>query len=75
VPRRHRTLRELLAELRLSPEERAEACAEECIEALHDPVRCAAVHLGEREQAELEAQRRRWAQPSNVSTTRSSTGR
>jgi hypothetical protein len=58
--RRHRTLRELLAELRLAPEERREAHVEECLETLYDPVRCACVSLGEREEAELEAERRRW---------------
>jgi hypothetical protein len=75
--RRRRTLRELLAELRLSPEERTDARAEECMEALFDPARCACVRLGEREEAALEAERRRWAegQRSNVSMTRSSTGR
>jgi hypothetical protein len=60
---RHRTLRELFAELRLTPEERLETRAEHCIEALYDPARCPSVDLGEREQAVLEAERRRWSKP------------
>ena len=71
--RRHRSLRELIAELRLTPEERQDARAEECMEALFDPARCSCVRLGEREEAEIEAERRRWAQ-SNASETLSSTG-
>ena len=73
---RRRTLRELIAELRLSPEEAREARAEECMEALFDSARCACGGLGEREEAEIEAERRRWAhpQPSNDSETVSSTG-
>jgi hypothetical protein len=74
--RRHRSLRELIGELRLTPEERADARAEECMEALFDPVRCSCSRLGEREEAAVEAERRRWdhARPSNSSTTLSSTG-
>jgi hypothetical protein len=74
--RRHRSLRELIAELHLSPEERAEARAEECMESLFDPARCACVRLGEREEAAVEAERRRWDHPqsSNSSTTLSSMG-
>ena len=74
--RRHRTLRELIADLRLSPEEAREARAEECMESLFDSARCACGGLGEREEAEIEAERRRWAhaQPSNDSETVSSTG-
>jgi hypothetical protein len=75
--RRHRrSLRELIAELRLTPEEREYARGEECMEALFDSPRCACGSLGEREQAELEAERRRSAHapPSNSSTTLSSTG-
>jgi hypothetical protein len=74
--RRHRSLRELIAELRLTPEERLDARAEECMEALFDPARCSCVRLGEREEAAVEAERRRWdhAQPSNSSTTASPTG-
>ena len=59
---RHRALSELLARLRLSPEERRDTRAEQCLEALFDPERCPAVQLGEREEAVLEAERRRWAQ-------------
>lgn len=71
-----RALRELLAPLRLTPEEREYARAEECIETLFDPARCACGGLGEREEAELEAERRRWDHPaaSNTSETVSSTG-
>jgi hypothetical protein len=74
--RRHRTLRELIAELRLTPEERDHARAEECMETLFDCARCSCGDLGEREEAEIEAERRRWAspQPSNASETMSSTG-
>jgi hypothetical protein len=74
--RPHRSLRELIAELHLSPEERLDARAEECMEALFDPARCSCVRLGEREEAAVEAERWRWdhAQPSNASITRSSTG-
>jgi hypothetical protein len=59
--RRRRTLRELLADARLTPEERQAAERERCIEALFDAERAPAVALGEREQAALEAERRRWA--------------
>lgn len=71
-----RALRELIASLRLTPEEREYARAEECIESLFDPARCACGSLGEREEAELEAERRRWVHPppSNTSETASSTG-
>jgi hypothetical protein len=74
--RRRRSLRELIAELRFTPEERDYARSEECMEALFDSPRCACGSLGEREEAELEAERRRWAHapPSNSSTTLSSTG-
>ena len=74
--RPRRVLRDLLAPLRLTPEEREHARAEECIESLFDPARCACRSFGEREEAELEAERRRWAHPppSNVSETVSSTG-
>jgi hypothetical protein len=60
---RRRSLRELLAEARLSPEERRALCGERCMEALFDAERAPAVLLGEREQAALEAERRRWAVP------------
>jgi hypothetical protein len=74
--RRRRTLRELLAELRFTPEEAQDARAEHCMEALFDAERCECHALGEREQAELEAERRRWThtQPSNANDTLSSTG-
>jgi len=61
-----RRLRELVRDLRLTPEERRDARAEHCLEALYDPELCACAHagdLGEREEAELEAERRRWAGP------------
>jgi hypothetical protein len=74
--RRLRWLRELFTPLDLTPEERERARAEECMEALFDSARCACVSLGEREEAELEAERRRWVHPpgSNTSETASSTG-
>ena len=59
--RRRRTLRQLIADARLTPEERRAACAERCLEALFDAERAPAVVLGEREQAALEAERRRWS--------------
>ena len=71
--RRHRSLRDLIAELRLTPEERVETRAEHCIEALFDRERCGCADLGEREEAALEAERRRWAH-TNASETASSTG-
>ena len=73
---RHRTLRELLAELRFTPDEAQDARADHCMEALFDAERCECHALGEREQAEIEAERRRWAhtQPSNTNDTLSSTG-
>ena len=55
-----RPLREILRDLRPTPEERVE----HCFEALYDPEQCACAHpgdLGEREEAALEAERRRWA--------------
>jgi hypothetical protein len=55
-----RSLRELLDELRLHPEESDAECVERCMEALFDPERAPAGRLGEREEAEIEAQRRRW---------------
>jgi hypothetical protein len=74
--RRHRTLRELVALLRLTPEEAQDARAEQCIEALFDAERCECHDLGVREEAEIEAERRRWTHPqaSNTSMTLSSTG-
>ena len=59
---RRRSLRELLSEARMSPEERADQCAERCLEAVFDegapPLRA-----WEREEEALEAERRRWTTP------------
>jgi hypothetical protein len=55
-----RPLREILRDLRDAREDRVE----QRLEILFDPERCACVHrsdLGERDEAELEAERRRWA--------------
>jgi hypothetical protein len=60
---RRRTLRVWLAEARMTPEERAAVCGERCLEALFDAERAPAVLLGEREQAAVEAERRRWSDP------------
>jgi hypothetical protein len=75
MPGRHRTLRELIACLRLTPDEARDVHAEECMETLFDRERCACADLGEREEAEVEAERRRWAHPqaSDASVTQSST--
>jgi hypothetical protein len=56
-----RTLREWIAELRISPEERRDACADRCRELLFDAERAPATQLGEPEEAAIEAERRRWA--------------
>jgi hypothetical protein len=74
--RRRRTLRELIALLRLTPEEAQDARAEQCMEALYDAERCECHDLGAREEAEIEAERRRWTRPqsSNTNITLSSTG-
>lgn len=74
--RRHRTLRALVARLRLTPEEAQDARAEQCMEALFDAERCECHDLGVREEAEIEAERRRWTTPqsSNTNVTLSSTG-
>ena len=58
------------------PEEAQDARAEHCMEALFDAERCECHALGEREEAELEAERRRWdhLQSPNTNTTLSSTG-
>ena len=56
-----RTLRELLADLRVPAEENPELRAEQCLEVLFDADRCGCASLGEREQAQVEAERRRWA--------------
>jgi hypothetical protein len=58
---RRRTLRELIERLRLTPEEARDVHAEECMEALFDRERCTCADLGERDAAEVEAERRRWA--------------
>jgi hypothetical protein len=55
-----RTLRDLVAALRLSPEERQAQRAERCLESLCDPERARALALGEHEEAAIEAERRRW---------------
>jgi hypothetical protein len=74
--RRH-TLRELIARLRLTPDEARDVHAEECMETLFDRERCgcACADLGEREEAEVEAERRRWAHapPSDATAERSPT--
>jgi hypothetical protein len=55
------TLRQLVAVLRRSPQERDEAaCAERCLEVLCDPERAGSVRMGEHEEAGIEAERRRW---------------
>jgi hypothetical protein len=74
--RRRRTLRELLSELRYTPEEAQDARAGHCMEALFDAERCECHALGEREEAELEAERRRWdhTQSTNTNATLSSSG-
>ena len=55
-----RTLRELIARLRLTPDEARDVHAEECLEALFDRERCGCADLGELDAAEVEAERRRW---------------
>jgi hypothetical protein len=56
-----RSLRELLLDLRLRREDSPDLRAEQCLESLFDSDRCTCGgHLGEREQAALEAERRRW---------------
>jgi len=57
-----RALRRLIVRLRLTPEERGEAGCEQCMEALYDAERPPILDLGEREQAAIETQRRRWSQ-------------
>ena len=59
VRHRRRTLRQLLAEARLSPEERRAADEERCMECLFDAEREPAVLYAERERAALEAEARR----------------
>jgi hypothetical protein len=74
--RRRRTLRELLANMRLTPEERFDARADACMEVLFDPERCRCTDLGEHEEAAIEAERRRWAgaRSEEAGTTQSRTG-
>ena len=45
----------------MTPEERADLCADRCLEALCDSERVPAGDFGEREEEALEAERRRWA--------------
>jgi hypothetical protein len=56
------SLRRLLRDLRLGPEEQAVARREHCLEELYDP-ECApgACACGEAAEGALEAERRRWA--------------
>jgi hypothetical protein len=57
-----RSLRELLAALRISPEERQATCCERSLEALYDcECRPSAHPLADPEQAAVEAQRQRVA--------------
>jgi hypothetical protein len=53
----------MLAEARMTPDERSAVCSERCMEALFDAERAPAVLYAEREMAALEAERRRWSQP------------
>src|SRR3954454_13400164 len=66
------TLRDLVARLRLTPDEARDVHAEECMESLFDRERCGCADLGEREEAE--AERRRWprAAPSDAAAPPSS---
>src|SRR4051794_26028580 len=52
------TLRELVARLRLSPDEARDVHAEEGMESLFDRQRCGCADLREREEAEGQAERR-----------------
>jgi len=60
MTRRRRTLRELLAALRTSPEAGDAVRCERCLEELFNPERRPPVSTAERDVAELEAERRRW---------------
>ena len=53
-------LKRLVAAIRISPEERQADCAERCLELLCDSERAPGAHLGEPEEAAIEAARRRW---------------
>jgi hypothetical protein len=55
-----KSLRELIAAVRVSPEERHAECAERCMELLCDSERAPATRLGDHEVAAIEAERRRW---------------
>ncbi|MDP9344144.1 MAG: hypothetical protein M3P44_00180 [Actinomycetota bacterium] len=69
-----RSLRELLAALRISPEERQSTCCERSLEALYDG-ECRTAHpLADQEQAAIEAERRRVAHgsPAMSGTNRTS---
>jgi hypothetical protein len=67
---RRRTLRELIARLRLTPDEARDVHAEECMESLFDRDRCTCADLGERDEAAVEAERRRWVHvPADGGTT------
>jgi hypothetical protein len=57
----HRRLRQLLDVLRPRPADQDPDCVERCMEALYDPERAAGLCCGEREEAQLEAERRRWS--------------
>ena len=59
---RRRTLRQWLATLHITPEERHATCAESCMEVLYDSERASGSHvLGEHQEAVIEAERRRWS--------------
>lgn len=62
-----KSLRELIAAVRVTPEERHAECAERCMELLCDSERAPAVRLGEHEEAAIEAERRRWEHEGPVS--------
>lgn len=53
-------LRELLDALRVPADDDPHAHAGECMEALFDQERCECRNLGEHEEAQVEAERRRW---------------
>jgi hypothetical protein len=57
-----KSLRDLIATLHVTPEERHAECAERCMELLCDAERAPAARLGEHEEAAIEAERRRWEQ-------------
>jgi hypothetical protein len=59
---RHK-LRVLLLRMRLGPEERELARSEQCLEACFDPECAPGRGLRAQDEAELEAERRRWTAP------------